>query len=108
MRSKADKTKKGPAGLSRWPEQEFFDMAFVFTSSGRGKPEQSAVIIPFPLHRRLAIRIVRAADGPEWLVLTHDRGHGWVHGDFHAALQDADAVARTYGVAVRSSLGSTA
>jgi hypothetical protein len=88
--------------LSRRPEGQFLDMSFLFPSSGQGKPE-SAVIVQFPPRGRFDVRVVREALGPGWLVLTHDRGHSWVHGDFNAALHDAVILAAGYRVAVQSS-----
>ena len=49
-----------------------------------------------------AVRVEREVDGEEWFVLA-PRGHGWLHGDFAAALRDALEIATDHGVAVRSS-----
>jgi hypothetical protein len=75
-------------------------MTLVFPSSGEGKPESA--ILPFPPRGRFAVDVRRELDGEGWLVLTH-RGHGWVHGDFNAALHDAAVVAAGYGVSAWSS-----
>lgn len=63
------------------------------------------MIIQFPSSRAWAIRVEREADGPAWLVRTHDRELGWLHGDFDAAVQDASGIASGYGVGVTSSAG---
>jgi hypothetical protein len=60
-------------------------------------------ILQFPSSRALAVRVEREADDLGWAVLTHDREHGWLHGDFHAALSEAHEIAGGYGVVVRSS-----
>jgi hypothetical protein len=65
----------------------------------------SAIILRLPLRGRFDIRVEREADSEGWLVLTRDRQHGWLHGDFDGAQQDAGAIARGYGVAVVSSAG---
>jgi hypothetical protein len=59
------------------------------------------MIIQFPSSRAHAVRVQREADGPAWLVLTHD--HGWLHGSFDAAISDARQLAEHFGVSVRSS-----
>jgi hypothetical protein len=66
---------------------------------------RSAVVIPFPLERRLAIRIEREADGLGWFVLTYDREYGSVCGSFDAAICEACSLATGYGVNVVSSAG---
>jgi hypothetical protein len=40
-----------------------------------------------------------------WLVLG-PRGHGWTHGDRHSATTDAEWLARTLGVPIRSTDGT--
>src|SRR5262249_13045592 len=72
-------------------------------STGFRKPD--CFILQFPSSRALAIRIQRELDGPGWLVLTHDREHGPLYGDFNAALQDGREVAAGYGVCLLSSDG---
>jgi hypothetical protein len=59
----------------------------------------SAIVLKFPPP---PIRVQRERDGDAWLVLT-PRGHGWLHGDFRAAMLDAQEVARGFGLTVRSS-----
>jgi hypothetical protein len=65
----------------------------------------TATILKFPPRGRfdVRIRVEREADAPGWLVLTHDGEHGWTHGDFSAALDDAGVIAAGLGVSVRSS-----
>ena len=58
----------------------------------------SAIILNFPPP---PIRIQRERDGEAWLVLT-PRGHAWAHGDFHAAMLDAEEIAGGFGLTVRS------
>jgi hypothetical protein len=77
-------------------------MSFLFASSGERKPE-SAVILQFPRRGRFDVCVEREEGGVAWLVRTHDRGHGWLHGDFSTAVSDARELARPLGVAVRSS-----
>ena len=56
----------------------------------------SAIILKFPPP---PIRIQRERDD----VGLAPNGHGWLHGDFHAAMLDAEEVAGGFGVTVRSS-----
>lgn len=65
----------------------------------------TAILLSFPSSRALAIRVQREADSPAWLVMTDDREHGWLHGDFHAALSEAAELAAGYDVCVQSSAG---
>jgi hypothetical protein len=65
----------------------------------------SARIIQFPQRGRFDVRVEREADGPSWLVLLHDRSHGWLRSDFIAALFDAHEIAAGFGTAVVSSAG---
>jgi len=66
----------------------------------------NATILKFPLGgRRFDIRVEREISGAAWLVRTHDREWGWLHGSFDSAQQDASDIARGYGVAVVSSAG---
>ena len=60
----------------------------------------SAVILRFPLLD--LVRVQRERDAEGWVVIG-PRGHGWLHGDFHGALDDARWIAAGYGVAVQSS-----
>lgn len=53
-------------------------------------------IIPFPPRGPFAVRIEREAEA--WLVLCRD--HGWLHGDYRAAIAEAYVIARGFGVAV--------
>jgi len=48
--------------------------------------------------RRVA-RVWIVREGPAWLVLA--RGHGWLHGDYNAALADALWLSKNLGLAVR-------
>jgi hypothetical protein len=68
----------------------------------------TAIILPFPSSRAFAVRVEREASDLGWLVLTHDREHGWLHGDFGTALSDARELAGGYGVAAVSSAGRSA
>jgi hypothetical protein len=61
----------------------------------------TAIILPLPSSRALAVRVEREADGDGWIVLA--RACGWLHGDFVAALSDARELAGGFGVTVRSS-----
>jgi hypothetical protein len=63
----------------------------------------SAVILQFPSRGPFDIRVEREIDGDAWLVIA--RSHGWLHGDFVAALRDARDVAAGWGVVVNSSAG---
>jgi hypothetical protein len=63
----------------------------------------TATVIEFPLNRRLGVRIEQYERG--WLVVTQDREHGWLCGDWRDAIDEAGAIARGYGVAVQSSAG---
>jgi acyl-coenzyme A thioesterase PaaI-like protein len=58
------------------------------------------MIIQFPSSSALAIRIERERDGEAWLVRTHDREFGLLHGGFNAALLDANLIADSFGVSV--------
>lgn len=69
----------------------------------------NATILKFPPGgRRFDIRVERETNGTAWLVRTHDREWGWLHGDFESAQQDAVIIARGYGVGVCSSAGRLA
>ena len=59
----------------------------------------SAIILKFPPP---PIRIQRERDDVGWYVLAPN-GHGWLHGDFPAAMLDAEEVASGFGLTVRSS-----
>ena len=59
----------------------------------------SAEILKFPPP---PIRIQHERGGEAWCVVT-PKGHAWLHGDFHAAMLDAEEVATGFGLAVRSS-----
>jgi len=66
----------------------------------------TATILRFPPGgRRYDIRIERESGDLGWLVLTHDRRHGWLHGDFNTGHGDACGLAKGRGVAVTSSAG---
>ena len=77
-------------------------MAYQIPTATR-KP--SAEIIQFPLSRRRAdIRVEAENDGLGWVVLAPN-GHGWAHGLWSAAINDARAIARGFGTGVTSSAG---
>jgi hypothetical protein len=59
----------------------------------------SAIILKFPPP---PIRLQRERDDEAWCVVTPS-GHGWLHGDFHAAMADAREIADGFGLPVRSS-----
>jgi hypothetical protein len=61
-------------------------------------PALSECVVRFPDRRRTAIFILDADGG--WLVLG-PRGHGWLHGDRAAALDDAAWLSRNMGLPVR-------
>jgi hypothetical protein len=61
--------------------------------------------LKFPIIPRVSYSRPTQADSPAWLVMTHDREHGWLHGDFHAALSEAAELAAGYDVCVQSSAG---
>ena len=60
-----------------------------------------AEIIQFPSCRILAVRVEPEAGGDGWIVLA--RACGWSHGDWNAAMLDAQKLAGGFGVSVRSS-----
>jgi hypothetical protein len=64
-----------------------------------GGSVSDAPIIRFPPRRRTAIFIICADDGG-WLVLAGS--HGWLHGDYAAALTDARWLARNLALPIRS------
>jgi len=64
----------------------------------------SAIIIEFPLNRCRDVRVEAENDGLGWLVLAPN-GHGWAHGLWSAAIDDACKIARYYGTGVTSSAG---
>jgi hypothetical protein len=55
-------------------------------------------VVRFPARHAACIWLTRE-EGPAWLVLCH--GHGWLHGDYDAALDDARWLGRNRGLAVR-------
>jgi alpha-D-ribose 1-methylphosphonate 5-triphosphate synthase subunit PhnG len=59
-------------------------------------------ILQFPSSRAFAIRIERETDDLGWMVLTHDREHAWLCGEFDAALCDAREVAAGLDVIIKS------
>jgi hypothetical protein len=65
-----------------------------------------AKILQFPSSLALALRVEPERGGEGWLVLTHNREHGFLHGDFRSALRDAQSIAADLGVVVRSSAGA--
>jgi hypothetical protein len=64
-----------------------------------------ATILQFPSSRAFAVRIERETDDIGWMVLTHNREHGYLWGGFDAALSDARELAAHLGVIVKSSAG---
>jgi len=80
-------------------------MVPISNSSTSRKPE--CAVIPFPLRGRfrLDIRIEPEFHGAGWYILTPDRSHGWLHGNFNAAFHDAREIARGFGTVVQSSAG---
>jgi len=65
----------------------------------------SAKILKFPVRGPFAVRVERETNDVGWLVRTHDREYGWLHGSFNDALYDAGVIAEGYGVGVTSSAG---
>jgi hypothetical protein len=63
----------------------------------------SATILKFPPRGPFDIRVEREIGDDGWVVIA--RSHGWLHGDFHAALSDARGVAGGWGTVVKSSAG---
>lgn len=59
----------------------------------------SAIVLKFPPP---PIRVQHERDGEGWCVVT-PKGHAWLHGDFCAAMVDAEEVAAGFGLTVRSS-----
>jgi hypothetical protein len=62
------------------------------------EPIVTARILRFPARNAAAIIISEAAEGG-WLVLARD--HGWLPGDRHSALADAQWLAWNLGLPVR-------
>jgi hypothetical protein len=63
-------------------------------------------LIVFPSSRtRQGIYVERSWDCPGWLVLTHDRAHGLIFGDFASALREAREIASGLGTVAISSAG---
>jgi hypothetical protein len=60
--------------------------------------KHSAQIVRFPARRTACIWVVLNGDG--WLVLAGN--HGWLHGDYGAALADARWLARNLNLPIRS------
>jgi hypothetical protein len=54
-------------------------------------------IIPFPPRGPFAVRVER--EQAAWLVVCRD--HGWLHTSYRAAIAEAHAIARGFGVAVK-------
>ena len=55
----------------------------------------TAVVVRFPPRRLRAIWILPLAESGCWLVL--HGAHGWLHGDYNDALEDAQWLARNTG-----------
>ena len=58
----------------------------------------SAAVIRFPPRRLAAVWILPLAESG-WLVLLG--AHGWLHGDYGDAIEDAQWLARNTGLSVR-------
>jgi hypothetical protein len=56
-------------------------------------------VIRFPLRRVGTILICRERNGSGWLVL--HGSHGWLHGDYDAAIDDARWLAGNSGLPIR-------
>jgi hypothetical protein len=98
--------KETPGALSRAaPGQELYAMVPISNSSTSRKPECAVISFPPRGRFRFAVRVERERGDCGWLVLTHDRAFGWLHGSFDSAQQDAAVIAAGYGVAVVSSAG---
>jgi hypothetical protein len=54
-------------------------------------------VVCFPARHAACVWLIR--EQAAWLVLARD--HGWLHGDYDAALADAYWLARNLGLAVR-------
>lgn len=54
-------------------------------------------IVPFPQRAPFAVRVER--EQAAWLVVCRD--HGWLHASYRAALAEATAIARGFGVVVQ-------
>ena len=60
-----------------------------------------------PPRGRFDVRVERERDGEGWLIRTHNREYGWLHGAFDAALHDARKLAVALNVCVTSGAGVT-
>jgi hypothetical protein len=58
--------------------------------------EVTARVIRFPTQ---TVVICKAHEG-DWLVLG-ERGHGWLHGDYHAAVEDAVWLSKNLKLLIR-------
>jgi hypothetical protein len=54
-------------------------------------------VVRFPARRAACVWITR--EGPAWLVIA--REHGWLHGDYPAALGDARWLSKNLGLPIR-------
>jgi hypothetical protein len=57
----------------------------------------TARILQFPPRGPFDVVLMR--EGPAWLVIA--REHGWLHGDRHGAIREAQRLAQNLGVAIR-------
>jgi len=57
-------------------------------------------VLQFPSSRALAVRVEREWGGEAWLVCTHDREWGWLHGGFDDALLNPRNLASCFDVNV--------
>jgi hypothetical protein len=58
----------------------------------------TARVIRFPPRRSAAVWILRAEGA--WMVIV--RSHGWMHGNYGDALEDARWLAKNYGLPIRN------
>jgi hypothetical protein len=58
---------------------------------------KSASVLAFPPRQSRAICVVPDPDG--WFVLAGE--HGWVHGDRHSAITDAEWLSDNFGLPIR-------
>ena len=71
-----------------------FFWIFIMTLAHAANPGR---VIRFPARRGACDWVTR--EGPAWLVVA--REHGWLHGDYHAALADARWLSENLGLPIR-------